>query len=79
MAEVREPLTPFSGKLIWGLLILGGLFIVASIIAYYGMESGAWMWLAFVAAGPIIAHFWIKKLNRDRAKRLAELEYQDDR
>ena len=62
-------MTPFSGKLIWGLLISGGLFMAGAIFVYYGMESGAWALLAVIGAGQIIAPLVMMKHNRDKAKR----------
>lgn len=62
-------MSPFTSKLIWVFLIVGGLFIAGSIFAYYGMESGAWLFLAFIGAGQVIAALWMRKLNRDKAKR----------
>ena len=62
-------MTPFTGKLIWALLIGAGLFFAGSIIAHYKNEDGLKWFLGFVAAGQIIAYLWIKKLNRDKTRR----------
>lgn len=65
--------TPFTGKLIWALLIGAGLFFMGSIIAHYKNEDGLKWFLAFVAAGLIIIPLGIRHLNRKQAERLRQL------
>lgn len=64
-------MTPFTGKLIWGLLIGAGLFFAGAIIAAYWREWGFALLLLFIAAGQILARLKIKKLNENKAKREA--------
>lgn len=67
---VEERLSPFSGKLIWIVAIVAGLFFAGSIIAVFYKELGFGLLLLFLAAGAFFLRFYMKKHNRDRAARL---------
>lgn len=75
-STVESRVSPFAGKLIWVAGIVGGLFIAGSIAIHYRSESGLKWLLAFIGAGLIILPLWMRKLNRDKAKRDAEAEAQ---
>lgn len=64
-------MTPFSGKLVWVLLISGGLFIAGSILLHYGMEGGAWLFLLFVGLGQVGVAVFKRKHNRDKQLRVS--------